>query len=212
MKNLIIPGLLLLLSGSVVSQQPVTYGISTQGSHSFRMGNTSQPVFEFTRNITDAVSKAVTKEASISITASSLVNLPYGGVTYRAGKFVELNPGFNTEMNKSGSFTATIGVANTQPGTEAASPAEEKEKAGISGDAAGFKVYPNPASNFLFIKMPLHVKALSVEIRDAQGRLMQAVLGRGEQVTVNISKLAPGSYFMKVYAKGYTYNSMFIKQ
>jgi Secretion system C-terminal sorting domain len=216
MKNIIIPGLLLLLSSLAVSQQPATYRANPQAGHlpgvANKPANTLQPVFESTRNITDAVSAADTKEASISITASSLVNLPAGSVTYRAGKFIELNPGFNTEMNSSSSFTASIGGASTLPGTKEAASADGKKKAEIPGDAAGFNVYPNPASDFLFIRMPLHVKALSVDIRDVQGRLMQAVLVRGEQATVNISLLAPGSYFLKVNAKEHTYKSMFIKQ
>jgi Secretion system C-terminal sorting domain len=211
MKNVIIPALLLLLSSVVVSQQPATYKANPQAGHLLRAANTPGAVIEFTRNITDAVSAAVIKEASISIIASSLVNLPNGGVTYRAGKFIELNPGFNTVMSSIGSFTASIGGGNTQSGIEAA-PDDGKEKAGISGDAADFKVYPNPARDLLFIQMPLHVKALSVEIRDAQGRLMQALLGRGEQAAVNIAKLAPGNYFLKVNAKEHSYTTMFMKQ
>jgi Secretion system C-terminal sorting domain len=188
MKNFIIPGILLLISGT------------GQG----------QAVCPPTDNINYTISTAITKQASVSITASSVVNPSNDAVNYHAGSFVQLDPGFNTDITSSGSFTASIvtcvSAAPRTSGGNAMPPT--KEVAPVSG----LSVYPNPANNILFIQLPQHAKVLSVEILDAQGRLMPVVPTQGATPTVNISKLAAGNYFLKVNVKGNSYSTMFIKQ
>ena len=185
MKKFIIPGMLLLISGTALSQERIA---------------------ESSRNITDAVSTACTKAAANAITASSLVKPSNGAVHYQAGGFVELKPGFNTEVTGKSSFTASI-VA-----TGKSDNAPRNLSTAISDAVTSLKVYPNPVNDILFVQLPQYEKTASVEVRDAQGRLMMVVPGQGGIPSVNISKLMPGNYFLKVNVKGNSYSTQFIKQ
>jgi hypothetical protein len=170
-------------------------------------------------NITTPVSAANTKfETSGTITASSLVNPPNGFVKYDAARSVQLNPGFNTAIT-SGYFTAyidgcgglRIGSDNLITRTEEVIPAADNKKVSEPGGNS-FMVYPNPSSDLLFIQMPKSATIVSAELRDAQGRLMPVSLKNDANPFINISRLAPGNYFLKVNTKQGAFKTMFIKQ
>ncbi|MDP2387019.1 MAG: T9SS type A sorting domain-containing protein [Bacteroidota bacterium] len=64
---------------------------------------------------------------------------------------------------------------------------------------ADTRVFPNPASDNLFIKLEKST-SVSVEIYDLQGKLVQQLETKGAVAQVNVSKLEKGLYVYKVTA------------
>lgn len=65
------------------------------------------------------------------------------------------------------------------------------------------KVYPNPASNFLYVQTkPGIKKPLRIQLFDMAGKLIIETQTSEENTTLNVSKVAAGIYFLKV-SNGY---------
>ena len=76
---------------------------------------------------------------------------------------------------------------------------------------AGFSIFPNPASDNLFVKMVSSAEHLS--LLDGQGRLIfeKATTGNTTE-SLKINELASGMYVLRVLAKGEVYHTMFVKE
>jgi hypothetical protein len=64
-----------------------------------------------------------------------------------------------------------------------------------------FGVYPNPAQDKLYIRVPMHTKQYRCRIVDIQGRVLLSVTGNAGQA-VDISSLQTGAYFIQVSVDG----------
>ena len=61
------------------------------------------------------------------------------------------------------------------------------------------KVYPNPATNFIYVKSSLNLKSLAFEIYDINGRIVKS--GEelfNQQLSINISDLSSGIYILNI--------------
>lgn len=68
---------------------------------------------------------------------------------------------------------------------------------------AGFKVYPNPASDFISLSGLDSRKEARVEVYNMIGKLqLQKQFGAGNDPSVNISNLTPGIYMLKIFREG----------
>jgi PKD repeat protein len=72
----------------------------------------------------------------------------------------------------------------------------------IIDDFSGLSIFPNPASDLLFIEgLPLHVLGETLIVRDVLGRIVLTALITEEQEQLNISKLAAAVYILNVKDK-----------
>ncbi len=61
-------------------------------------------------------------------------------------------------------------------------------------------VYPNPTTDYLQLKVESEkLKDLSFQLFDLSGKLLQSEKIRGNQTSINMSNLAPATYFVKVF-------------
>jgi hypothetical protein len=100
-------------------------------------------------------------KASNSITASSQVSVT--GVTYRAAKYVQLNPGFKTVANTR--FDAKIGNC-TDPNSRSGETGEIED---LSYTSEALIVYPNPVSGGILY---INRSVASYKISNALGMLI----------------------------------------
>ncbi len=70
-------------------------------------------------------------------------------------------------------------------------------------------VYPNPATDFISLKLDVNSEKAIVVIENALGQKVKE-LSFGEQM--NVSDLPPGVYLLKVYSAGESYQAKIIKQ
>ncbi|MBK7175444.1 MAG: T9SS type A sorting domain-containing protein [Bacteroidales bacterium] len=64
-------------------------------------------------------------------------------------------------------------------------------------NAEGIKIYPNPVSNYFFLELKEILKSCSIEIADAQGRVVLKI-NRYNKESVDVSHLPAGIYSVKV--------------
>lgn len=77
----------------------------------------------------------------------------------------------------------------------------------------GFKIYPNPATSFIYVTMPSVSTKYSVKVFDVNGKAVLSQVASGN-VQLNVSKIATGNYFVKITdASGRdVYSGRFTKQ
>jgi hypothetical protein len=80
-----------------------------------------------------------------------------------------------------------------------------------AGFAAGFSVFPNPASQSINVILPLEFYNARIEMIDMQGRIVQASTNVPQKTFINIQHLVPGMYVIKVISEQGIYQMKFIK-
>ncbi len=80
-------------------------------------------------------------------------------------------------------------------------------------DELSVQVYPNPATNTLFIETDeLISENVSIEIHDVTGnKLQQLTLNNEELLELDISSLPAGLYFANILSEGFSQSIQFIK-
>jgi hypothetical protein len=155
-------------------------------------------------------------EVSNYITGSSSVNTTNGYVKFDAANYIELNPGFITDII-SGYFKAYIdgcgGVERTATG--GLRRTEEVDSFPPNHDIIlpEFKVYPNPANEILYINIPDKPdQILKIELWDAIGRKMSAKSNLPIQSSLDILSLPKGVYFLRILTQKKEYKTKFAKE
>lgn len=77
--------------------------------------------------------------------------------------------------------------------------------------AAGFSVFPNPASQTLYLNFPEEFSNARIEIIDMQGKIVQTSMIIPQKINFNIQHLAPGMYVIKVISVRGSHQLKFIK-
>lgn len=141
------------------------------------------------------------EQRDVWITAVNTIDAT-ANVTYQAGEFVELQPGFNTVTNAV--FLAHIAdcieetfaakkLTFTNSGKEEYSYEYEQEinQQGLNG----FTVYPNPTNGKLTVTFESKVSSFS--IIDITGKQLMTVNNNNpNEITLDLTGLAPGVYFL----------------
>jgi PKD repeat protein len=79
--------------------------------------------------------------------------------------------------------------------------------------ATGFTVYPNPAADVISLQLANTVQDATIEILDVSGKKMMSHSSHsGKQMTVDVSSLSQGVYFIRMNAAGCIHTGYFIKQ
>jgi hypothetical protein len=73
------------------------------------------------------------------------------------------------------------------------------------------RIYPNPVNDYLFVNLNADIYT-TVELIDVQGRLALSENISSKDFQLNVSKLNPGVYFIKVYGANQTAHQIFIKK
>ncbi len=82
----------------------------------------------------------------------------------------------------------------------------------IAPTAPGIALYPNPVSDIVHIRLPSTGNG-SLLIADAAGKeVHQAAVSAPDQISIDISQWAPGTYFVQYRINGQYYHTKFIKQ
>lgn len=81
----------------------------------------------------------------------------------------------------------------------------------LENDVQGFKVYPNPVSNQLYIQMPASHEERLLKIYDALGKLVIEQNYSNTHFNLDVSHLTSGIYILSVISNNQTVNSKFIK-
>lgn len=80
-------------------------------------------------------------------------------------------------------------------------------------EITGMQLYPNPASNFLFIDDPGKTSEnITYHLYDITGRLMENGTLSGSSLVLDISQLSKGYYLLQLKGKDLSTQSCFIKQ
>ncbi|OQA01817.1 MAG: hypothetical protein BWY70_00236 [Bacteroidetes bacterium ADurb.Bin408] len=72
-------------------------------------------------------------------------------------------------------------------------------------------IYPNPASNLLFIETNTHTDACVISIYDIRGLLLKKLKNTGSKSQINISDLAAGMYYIRIETRRNITNKIFVK-
>jgi hypothetical protein len=172
------------------------------------------------QTITVPVTTANTKyEASDHVTGTSLINPPNGFVKFDGDKFVELNPGFRTQIS-AGFFEAYIdgcgGLRTSENNATSRGGVPPNVVQSTSAKAitqSGFRVFPNPAEKLLNISMPPEEGSIEqVLILDALGNTIRRQLGLSKSASIDISTISRGTYFIVVRTQLNEYKASFVKQ
>lgn len=74
------------------------------------------------------------------------------------------------------------------------------------------KAYPNPASRMLQVKIEGQLKRADLQVIDMTGKTVIKTLMLANTTQVDVSKLAPGMYFLSVSENGLTQRVQFVKE
>jgi hypothetical protein len=113
--------------------------------------------------------------------------------------------GIMNAVNNNGSTTGDMPNATTADFAEATTGI-----AGVSQSLIG--IYPNPASNVL--NVPVKAGSAEINVTDATGRKVQGAQFAGSnarEVSLNVSNLPAGQYFLQVIQDGSRQSAPFIK-
>lgn len=126
-----------------------------------------------------------------------------GGGSYPAGASVEIsaisNDGFNfiNWTNEEGDVISTDSIFTyTMPENEVALTANFEEESGISSINNQYKIYPNPASEYVFIETNSVIKCIN--IIDFTGRQISQIEVNDVNAQINVSDLK-GIYFFQIF-------------
>lgn len=74
-------------------------------------------------------------------------------------------------------------------------------------------VYPNPATNHLFVKLKGHAGTTQLELMNTEGKVLRSMIpDNAESIEMNLSQLDAGMYFLRLLTDGNSYVTRFIKQ
>ncbi len=100
---------------------------------------------------------------------------------------------FNTNIPSSGN-----GFIKSERGSDLAYFLEIEESSNLEKTKTDLKVYPNPASNYVFVKQNNTPISL-IEVKDFTGNTVKAIsVSRKNNVRLNINSLPDGVYFLVV--------------
>jgi len=78
-------------------------------------------------------------------------------------------------------------------------------------DATALSIYPNPAGDYIQLNMPFNPEG-TIIIRDITGREMNSINLTGQHMTIDVSALNKGMYFLEVRQKNMTSFAKFLKK
>lgn len=73
------------------------------------------------------------------------------------------------------------------------------------------KLYPNPATDMVYVDMPSAVTNASVSIIDISGKKILNKTASGSKIEIDVRQLAKGTYVLRISENGKIYNAKFIK-
>ena len=82
----------------------------------------------------------------------------------------------------------------------------------VSGHEAGFRVYPNSATDQVTVHFPLLAEVCEVTLSDMKGRKLRAVTLSGSQNTLSLSDLPKGVYLLTVISPTNHFSTRILKQ
>ena len=82
----------------------------------------------------------------------------------------------------------------------------------VSGHEAGFRVYPNPATDQVTVHFPLLAEVCEVTLSDMKGRKLRAVTLSGSQTSLSLSDLPRGVYLLTVISPTSKFSTRILKQ
>lgn len=143
-------------------------------------GNFTTPLTQASSSITSVNSTIIPTGADVRLDANDNTN----------NGFIELNPGFETQVSSVFIAQALDGCGSGIPAKPAPSGIEEKLPAGI------WQAFPNPTTGIITVQHPAEVTALYVYGID--GKLYQASNANANGETkLDISALPPGMYMIR---------------
>lgn len=192
--------------GQVITVNPTTPGTSNYtviGTNA--LGCTGTFVQAITVNalpnvvVSSSNPGAACKDDMLTLTAN-------GGVTYQwysntNSAILQGNP-VNLQAASSTVFTVMATGANGCVGkTTLTQNIEECTGIAKVGALSGVSVYPNPTSGVLTVEFNSNV-AKSVSVQDLTGRVIMTANGTDSNITVDLSNLAAGVYYVKLQSEG----------
>jgi hypothetical protein len=137
-------------------------------------------------------------EVSNGITASSIVNPSSGFVKFDAGQFIELNPGFSTNITSGAYFSAYIdGCGGLKSATNS-----QVTKTQVIADKFDYRVYPNPASTKINIDIPISSGAINISMINSLGVEVKKISVVDAKQTshfeIDIHDLSASIYFVQI--------------
>lgn len=80
------------------------------------------------------------------------------------------------------------------------------------GQAVGIKVSPIPATNVLNLQIPANTFVLNAEVLNTAGQTLMNFRTQGTNTALDITSLAPGTYYLRLVTKDGTITEQFVKQ
>jgi hypothetical protein len=215
-------------SGSICAGQSFTLNPGGALSYSFTGGNavvtpsstTSYTVTGFdANNCTNAAVSTITVNSlpSITVSSTSSVLCIGGSATLTSSGAVSYT--WNPMLPANGIITPTVSVTYTVQGSDANgctntsvftqtvdACAGIRERKNIENE---FKVYPNPALNFVYVELPAGANIILSNVLGAVVAEMKSKEGKTE---INLSDLPKGVYFIQATIANDLYSSRIIKQ
>lgn len=112
-------------------------------------------------------------------------DIAYARIPNGTGDFIYQNPTFNTN----------------------------NEHVGIEDEELGeLQVFPNPASEILYLKVPAELQGTVATIHSLSGQLVQTAAMSFENESIDISKLPNGMYILNIQSGSQTVNQRFVKR
>ncbi len=112
-----------------------------------------------------------------------------------------------TAVNDGGESYKTNEVCETTLTDE---PEPEVPGEGVEENAASFNIYPNPVNDVLFIET--EVEIIEVSILDVYGRSQQSTVNGQQSLSIDVTNLNSGVYFVKVITDNGEVVKRFIKK
>ncbi|WP_293891751.1 T9SS type A sorting domain-containing protein [Flavobacterium sp.] len=185
-------GYLLKTSGTVAT--PVyTYYTTTNGGALWSAGTTFTGTRRILNYIPGTTNIVATSQAAPVGTSIS---------TNNGGAWTDLEPTGTTQRGASAFLTASVGwSAGFSDGDPLGSAGIFKLSGPLAtpgfGNAAKYKVYPNPATSVVTISTP-DVDTANLSVTDLSGKVVMTKSLNGIENTVDISNLSTGAYFFEV--------------
>jgi Secretion system C-terminal sorting domain len=125
-----------------------------------------------------------------------------------AGETIELNPGFTAAPQSDGSFTAEINACT--------GAAPNPDNNNDQKTQQHYVVYPNPATQLLYVKNTKGNKITSLKLLSLNGQIVAAANTNGNTVTthqvLDVSRLQAGVYILIVYDEAGSVQYKIVKQ
>ncbi|MDX2284734.1 MAG: endonuclease [Bacteroidia bacterium] len=114
------------------------------------------------------------------------------------------------QRRTAGAWSGTLSLLTDAPGlAQLAFPmqGEVLSPQALDPAAAGFRIYPNPARETLWVAAPAETGRWSAELLDVQGRRVSrtAVYSGGSQARLDLAGLPPGAYLLRIRTRGRSY-------